>query len=111
MQKKQKRVSEIETMRNLAAICSEVTIICGAVALLIKPIRERVLGTRLTREGLKCLLRAEMLQTYYANKNERKIRQYCYENFIACYDAYKALGGNSFIDHIHHEVSDWEVIT
>ena len=101
----------MDIVRDFAAICSEITVIAGAIALIIKPIREKILGTHLTREGLKCLLRAEMLQTYYANKNERKIRQYSYENFIACYDAYKALGGNSFIDHIHHEVSEWEVIT
>ena len=27
------------------------------------------------------------------------------------YNAYKALGGNSFIDKIKHEVDEWEVVT
>ena len=101
----------MEIVRDFAAICSEMTVIVGALVLLIKPIREKFLGTALTREGLKCLLRAEMLHTYYTHKNERKIRQYDFENFIACYKAYKALGGNSFIDHIYAEVQEWEVIT
>lgn len=101
----------MEFLRNAAAICSEITVIAGAIALMIKPIREKLLGTSLTKEGLKCLLRAEMLHTYYTHKNERQIRQYDFENFIACYNAYKQLGGNSFVDHIRSELDEWEVIS
>lgn len=61
--------------------------------------------------GMKCLLRSEMLRTYYHNKDCEKIRQYEYENFMYLYKAYKALKGNSFIDKIHGEVQTWEVIT
>lgn len=101
----------MEFLRNAAAICSEITVIVGAIALMIKPIREKLLGTSLTKEGIKCLLRAEMLHTYYTHKNERQIRQYDFENFIACYNAYKQLGGNSFVDHIRSELDEWEVIS
>lgn len=62
-------------------------------------------------QGIKCLLRSEMLRTYYHNKDTEKIRQFELENFIALYKAYKALKGNSFIDKIHKEVMSWEVIT
>lgn len=62
-------------------------------------------------QGIKCLLRTEMLRTYYHNKDEGKIRQFELENFIALYKAYKALKGNSFIDKIHKEVMSWEVET
>ncbi|MBE6749565.1 MAG: hypothetical protein E7560_00175 [Ruminococcaceae bacterium] len=62
-------------------------------------------------QGIKCLLRSEMLRTYYHNKDKEEIRQYELENFIALYKAYKALKGNSFIDKIHKEVMSWEVIT
>ena len=62
-------------------------------------------------QGIKCLLRDAMLRTYYHNKERRKIRQYELENFILLYKAYKALRGNSFIDKIHKEVMEWEVIT
>ena len=61
--------------------------------------------------GIKCLLRSEMLRTYYHNKDSEKIRQYELENFIALYKAYKAIKGNSFIDKIRDEVMSWEVET
>jgi hypothetical protein len=62
-------------------------------------------------QGIKCLLRTEMLRTYYHNKDREKIRQFELENFIALYKAYKALKGNSFIDKIYKEVMSWEVVT
>ena len=62
-------------------------------------------------QGIKCLLRSEMLRTYYHNKDSEQIRQFELENFIALYKAYKALKGNSFIDKIYNEVMSWEVIT
>lgn len=62
-------------------------------------------------QGIKCLLRSEMLRTYYHNKDKEEIRQFELENFIALYKAYKALRGNSFIDKINKEVMSWEVIT
>jgi len=61
--------------------------------------------------GVKCLLRSEMLHTYYHNKDKEKIRQYEKENFILLYKAYKALKGNSFIDDIYNEIRTWEVTT
>ena len=61
--------------------------------------------------GMKCLLRSEMLRTYYHNKERGKIRQYELENFVFLYKAYKALKGNSFIDKIYEEVMEWEVIS
>lgn len=62
-------------------------------------------------QGIKCLLRSEMMRTYYHNREKGKIRQYELENFIALYKAYKALKGNSFIDKINKEVMSWEVIS
>lgn len=62
-------------------------------------------------QGIKCLLRSEMLTIYYHYKESEKIRQYEIENFIMLYKAYKALKGNSFIDKIYNEVMTWEVIT
>jgi hypothetical protein len=52
-----------------------------------------------------------MLRIYYHNKDDEKIRQYEYENFVFLYEAYKALKGNSFIDKIYKEVSTWEIVT
>ena len=100
-----------EILQNIAGFCSTITVIFSAILLFIKPLREKVLGTRDIKEGQKCLLRAEMLRVYYKNRSEDKIRQYEYENFVLCYKAYKKLGGNSFIDHIKNEVDKWEVLT
>jgi hypothetical protein len=70
-----------------------------------------VVGILLALNGIKCLLRSEMMHTYYRNKESGKIREYEMQNFIALHKAYKALKGNSFIDIIHKEVITWEVIS
>lgn len=63
------------------------------------------------KKGQLCQLRSDMLTIYYHNKDDKKIRQYEYENFVLMYEAYKALKGNSFIDKIYSEVKTWEVIS
>ena len=61
--------------------------------------------------GIKCLLRSEMLRIYYKCKDAKTIRQYEYENFAHLHKAYKALKGNSFIDKIWKEVQTWEIVS
>lgn len=89
---------------NLAAIIIEVGVIMGALTPII------VLIVYLTN-GIKCLLRSDMLSIYYHNRETETIRQYELENFVLLYNAYKALRGNSFIDKIYKDVMKWEVIT
>lgn len=60
--------------------------------------------------GMLCHLRSDMLRTYYRHREEKAIRQYEYQNFILAYEAYRALGGNSFIKEIHDAVVEWEVL-
>ena len=90
-------------------------IITGLVALstfcaiVIKPIRERIFSFNRTKEGERCLLRSEMLRIYYTYLDRQEIKQYEFENFIKLYDAYKALGGNSFIDEVNLEVRNWVI--
>ena len=62
-------------------------------------------------EGMRCQLRADMLNIYYKCKEEGEIRQYEAEHFEKCYHAYKALKGNSFIDEIYKKVHEWTVNT
>ena len=95
----------------VAQIASSITGIVAAIILLVKPLREKVVGVKDVRDGQKCLLRDTMLRTYYRHREERKLRQYEYENFLYCFDAYKALGGNSFIDKIMDEIKEWEVVS
>lgn len=88
----------------LSALVAEICVLLGVIIPVIVTIRKISTGT-------KCQLRAEMLRTYYRNRETGTIRQYEYENFIMLYEAYKALKGNSFIDKIYKEVQSWEVIT
>lgn len=87
-------------------ICQILT--CGA--LLIRPVRERILGTCQIREGQRCLLRSEIVRIYYRHVKDRSLQEYEFRNLVQCYEAYKALGGNSFVDHIHAEMQEWEIV-
>lgn len=87
-------------------ICSIVT----CAALLIKPVREWLLGVKEIREGQRCLLRSEIVRIYYRHHDDKQLREHEYKNLVQCYEGYKALKGNSFIDHIYAEMQEWEII-
>ena len=97
----------MEYIKDIATIIGCLTTIGGAVALSWKCLREQ----KKIREGQKCQLRSDMLRTYHKNKESRKLRQYEAENFVMMYQAYKAMGGNSFIDEIYEHVTKWDVGT
>ena len=61
------------------------------------------------RAGQLCLLRNELLKIYYKYKDKEELPQYEAQNFTMMYDAYKARGGNSFIDEVHKHVIKWEL--
>lgn len=92
-----------ETIKSIAAIISALGVILGLIWRL---------GTRVGKitEGQKCMLRKDITDTYYAGKETEKIQQYEYENTMLEYDAYKALGGNSFVDKLVAEIKTWEVV-
>ena len=83
----------------------------GEIGVLIGALVPVVISIKKIANGTKCQLRSEMLRIYYHNHQSGTIRQYEYENFVALYEAYKALGGNSFIDKIYAEVKTWEVVS
>lgn len=91
-------------------IASCILILINLATLFIKPIREKIFNNKLSLEGERCLLRNELLKMYYKNLETKTIRQYEFENFIKLYEAYKSLGGNSFVDEINEEVRHWKVI-
>ena len=97
------------TISNIAAVALAITQIATCAVLLIKPLREWVMGVEDVREGQRCLLRSQIVRTYYHNVDTQTLKQYEYENMIACYKAYKRLGGNSFVDHIHEEMETWTI--
>lgn len=87
-------------------ICS----IATCAALVIKPVREWLMGTEALREGQRCLLRAEIVRIYYRHNDDRQLNEYEFKNMQQCYEAYKTLKGNSFIDKIHAEMLEWTII-
>lgn len=90
------------TISTIATFITEIGVLLGVVVGVIVFIKK-------IAEGVKCLLRSKMLETYYRHKDSKELRQYEKENFAMLYTAYKALKGNSFIDDINEEVRTWEV--
>jgi hypothetical protein len=90
------------SLSDIATLITEIGVLLGVVAWVSKKLRY-------TANGVKCQLRNDMLHIYYRHKDTEKIRQYEYENFVMLYEAYKALGGNSFIDKIYKEVQEFGV--
>ena len=101
----------LAVLAEIARIAGNCTGIIAFLALIIKPLREYLFGTKELREAQKCMLRSDMLHTYYKHREEDTIRQYEKENFLLEYKAYKRLKGNSFIDDVAAEVRKWDVVT
>lgn len=91
------------TITTLVTLIGEVGVLLGVIV----PI---YVSFRKIADGQRSLLRSEMLQIYYRNRETGIIHQYEYENFVYLYEAYKALKGNSFIDKIYKEVQSWEIV-
>ena len=93
----------------MSALTTIVTLV-GEIGVLLSVIVPVVVSIKKISEGQKSLLRSDMLQIYYRNRESGEIHQYEYENFVYLYEAYKALKGNSFIDKIYKEVQSWEIV-
>ena len=100
----------MEVINTIAGHAGDICTIITCAALLIKPVREWIMGTEAIREGQRCLLRAEIVRLYYRHRDEKQLREYEYRLLEQCFRAYKAMDGNSFIDHIHAEMQEWEII-
>ncbi len=100
----------IEALSHLANVVGDVAGIVTGAALLVKPIRERIFGFGLLKNALLGLLASEIRKIYYKNLDDQTLRQHEYETVSFCYKAYKAMGGNSFIEHIVKEMENWKVI-
>lgn len=83
----------------------------GEITVLLAVVLPVIITVSKVANGQKCQLRSDMLRIYYHHREEKKIRQYEYENFLMLYEGYKALKGNSFIDKIYGEIKTWEVIS
>lgn len=94
----------------ITQIAGCITAIMTAVAIFVKPIRQRIFNSKKANDGEKCLLRCEILNIYYKGLEKREIHQYEAENLVKLYEAYKALGGNSFIEEVYSDIKEWRII-
>lgn len=99
----------MEILETIAQIVTSVAAIAGALVVLVKPLRERLFHNRKANDGDKCLLRTAILNIYYKGLDKKELHQYEAENLVQLYEAYKALGGNSFIDCVYEDMRTWTV--
>ena len=95
----------MDYINELAKIIGSITAIIGALVTLYKMYGE----WKKAKDGQLCLLRNELLKIYNKHKDTEELPQYEAQNFIMMYEAYKARGGNSFIDEVHDHVIKWEL--
>ena len=88
-----------------------VVTLIGEIGVLLGVVIPVIVWIKRIADGQRCQLRAEMLRIYYRHQEDKRIRQYEYENFVYLYGAYKALKGNSFIDKIYKEIQTWKVVS
>ena len=100
----------MELWNTVTAYLKDIYYILLLVILLVKPVREWLFGIAQVKEGQRCLLRSEIVRIYYRHHDDRQLREYEFKNMEQCYKAYKALGGNSFVDRIYEEMREWDIV-
>ena len=103
-------MESMNILLNIFSIISGLFSLTSFLVLVIKPIREKIFNIRKSKAGELCLLRTEMLKIYYKNEDAKQIKEYEYKNFVELYEAYIALGGNSFIKDVNEKVREWEIL-
>ena len=103
-------MNDLDIRSILVEWASDICQIVSFSLLLIRPLREWLFGYGAIREGQRCLLRSEIVRIYYRHVQDKRMQEYEYQNLMQCYKAYKALKGNSFVDHIYREMQEWEIV-
>ena len=62
-------------------------------------------------EGTQCQLRSDITAIYYRHCDEKDpvLREYERKNLDSLVEAYKALGGNNYIDDLYDSMRHWRV--
>lgn len=97
-------------IKTIAQYAGYIAAIMSAFAICVKPLREKLFDLKALRNGQLCTLRNQMLQIYRTHKDDKNITEDEYNSFKMSFDAYKALGGNSFIVKIWREIdTEWNI--
>lgn len=111
----------MEQLLTIAALFQGLAAATTFIVFFIKPVRHWFLGIKEHRaeqmeddaaekESVKSLLRSEIVRIYYANRDKQALHSFEYENVSMLYNAYKEMGGNSFVCRIWEEIQSWEII-
>lgn len=61
-------------------------------------------------KAMQCSLRNDILTIYTMRKEEKKLSVIENQAINYSFEAYKAIGGNSFVENLVNEINSWEVI-
>lgn len=103
----------MSTLTAVASLISGTLALVTLLSVLVKPIRQRI-RLWLTKnekldDALLCMLRDRITTLYYEKFTYAELRRYEFESLVRLYAAYKALGGNSYVDKLYAEMIEWHV--
>ena len=93
----------------IAEIIGSITVIGGFLVAICKIIKK----LSAVAEGLKSLLRSDIMSIYYkhCDEDEPTLREYERKTLDALFEAYTAQGGNSFVsDRYNDQMRHWHVV-
>lgn len=92
------------TIEQIASLVAFLVALIGGIEFLLQRLKKA-----LSKPSMD-LLRIQILQIYYEYKDSKKIPIFMKQAVDLCFDTYRGLGGNSFIESVKNEIDTWEVI-
>ena len=81
----------------------------GALGYIIGVIKNYKKSDKTQQEALKCLLRSSITSKYFVYNEMKEIPAYEKENVNYMFEAYKNLGGNSYVKGIVGEINQLKI--
>ncbi len=96
-------------LHSTAVLIGDVIAIGGVIGALAAFYRK----IKLIALGQQCQLRSDITSVYYRHVEEAipTLHEYERKNLDDLFEAYKALGGNHFVDDIYQKMRGWKVST
>lgn len=80
------------------------------INIVVKDIEDQIELDKKQTEALISLLRSSITHIYYKNEKEQTLREYEAKSLASHFEAYKSLGGNSFVHQLVERMSKWKII-
>lgn len=85
------------------------TILGLIIGFLVNMINNTIKQEKTEKKALKCLIRTNIVSQYYVYREIGHIPYYVKESIMQEFEAYKELGGNSFVKNLIDEIQNWKV--